>query len=91
MTDCPPAVNQVESYDPGVFLDYLSEMDYESLMAEHTPAAGPSQLFRLDASSTKCRRFGAIPSSDELASLSQNEVPRHTERSTQWAVKVFNA
>ena len=89
-TNCPPAVDQEESDNPGVFLDYLSEMDYESLTAEHTPVAGPSQVTS-DAPSMKCRRFGAVPSSDELALLSQIEVPRNTKRSTQWAVKVFNS
>ena len=89
-TDRPPAVDQAESDNPSVFLDYLSEMDYESLTAEHTPVAGSSQVTS-DAPSTKHRRFGAVRSSDELALLSQIEVLRNTKRSTQWAVKVFNS
>ena len=90
VTDHPPAVDQAESNDPGVFLDFPLKMDYESLTAEHTPVAGPSQVTS-DAPSMKRKRFGAVPSSGELASLSQIKVPRNTEKSTQWAVKVFNS
>ena len=83
------AVNQKESEkDPGDFLDHLTEMEYDLLTAE--PAVSPSEVTE-DVPPAKIKRFGAVPSSEELVALSRFEVPRNTARSTQWAVKVFSS
>lgn len=76
------AVSQ-SAEDPGHFLDHLTEMEYELL------TAAPAEVTE-DVPPAK-KRFGAVPSSEELVALSQFEVPRNTARSTHWAVKVFTS
>lgn len=49
------------------------EIDHESLTAEHTLVAGPSEVMA-DAPPTKFRRFSTVPSSENLVALSQVEV-----------------
>ena len=85
------AVNQKESdKDLGDFLDHLTAIEYDLLTVEHTPAVSSSKV-TADVLPTKIKRFGAVPSSEELATRSQFEMPRDTVRRTQRAVKVFSS
>ena len=85
------AVNQKESdKDLGDFLNHLTEIEYDLLTVEHTPAVSPSKV-TADAPPTKIKRFGAAPSSEELVTRSQFEMPTDTVRRTQRAVKVFSS
>ena len=64
----------------GIFLDQLTEIKYELLSLRMMDDVPPMK-----------KRFDAIPSSEELVTLSQFEVLRNTARSTQWVVKVFSS